>query len=570
MYTSRWRRSIRLRAIVVISISFISASVATWPLVLKLSTAVPLGTEHEATVPLFDIWALWWTADRAKHGFAGYLNAPIFYPYVHVTTYSEPLPLIGLLVSPLWYVATPPALIYNIALLFVLTLNGIFAYRLASSLNVPWFSALIGSILIVTLPFIAKVYGVLPNIALFGMLWTLEGLVRFGKTGTIRWALWAVAGFVSTYYSMQQYALFFAPFTITAGLVALSDQGFRLKAVVRLATAGLVAGLVILPLAVPTFYTHAKLGFYRRNELVQALSATPSNFITRPATAKFPFPAIEVSDTGGLFPGVILLILVGLGLAEGMRNPQQRRWVIYLAATTIVAFLLALGLNLNLGGWQPFATLRAIVPGLTNVRSPFRYAAIVQMCLAILATIGLSRIGRGVQCKRNVLVIVVVLLGAYENLTVPVPLASIPHSPQTSWTRWLRNQPDLTVVHIPFPRELSVGYFELETWRMFAQIDHQKPLVNGYSSNFPQDRSRNGEVIPTYFQFYQRMVRNFPNQELLCDIKKLGATTLVIDQRWLVSHRRKMDKIRIFVNERYSDEKVVIYSLELPNTHCSL
>ena len=96
----------------VVGSCILAALVATWPLATTLLTAVPLGTEHESTVPLLNIWTFWWNADQAAHGFAHYWDAPFFFPFNGVFTYSEPQPLIGL-VSPLWAVSAPPAIIYN-------------------------------------------------------------------------------------------------------------------------------------------------------------------------------------------------------------------------------------------------------------------------------------------------------------------------------------------------------------------------------------------------------------------------------------------------------------------------
>jgi len=67
------------RIITVVGASPAAALVATWPLAHHLADAVPLGTERGRTVPLFDLRALCWTADRAIHGFVGYGDAPIFY-----------------------------------------------------------------------------------------------------------------------------------------------------------------------------------------------------------------------------------------------------------------------------------------------------------------------------------------------------------------------------------------------------------------------------------------------------------------------------------------------------------
>jgi len=41
------------------------------------------------------------------------------------------------------------------------------------------------------LPITQKLFGVLPLIPIFGMLWALEGFVRFGREGSMRMAVWA-------------------------------------------------------------------------------------------------------------------------------------------------------------------------------------------------------------------------------------------------------------------------------------------------------------------------------------------------------------------------------------------
>jgi hypothetical protein len=56
------------------------AIASTWPLAGALLTHLPLGMEAAATVPLFNVWTVWWNADRAASGFSGYWDAPIFYP----------------------------------------------------------------------------------------------------------------------------------------------------------------------------------------------------------------------------------------------------------------------------------------------------------------------------------------------------------------------------------------------------------------------------------------------------------------------------------------------------------
>jgi len=560
-----------LRATTAGWVSLGAALVATWPLAAHVTSRVPRGTEHEATVPVFSLWNLWWTADRIPHVFNGFLDAPFFYPNTGVTAYSEPMPLLGTLVSPLWGLEAPPALIYNLALLAVLTLNGVFAYRLARAVAVPAGPALLAAVAAVTLPFAADVLGVLPNLALFGMLWTLDGLVRFGRSGWAGWAAWAGAGFVATYLTFEQYALFFAPVALAAGLVALSQQGFRRPAAARVGAAGVLSILAVLTVALPSIRIHRDSGgFERPARVVEALSARPGDFLTRPATASVHVPHRDPADTAGLFPGILLGGLALAGAAVGLRDPARRRWAAFLAGVAVFGFLLALGLHLDLAGWRPFGTLRAHVPGFAEVRSPYRAAAIAQICLPVLAALALA--GVRTRLARGGLAVVVGLglLAAAENLSLPAPLVPVPGSTQTAWTSWIREHPERAVLaHVPLPGGTHVSDYEVEAWRMFRQIDHHRPIVNGYSGFFPVARTPSGQVYPAYTAFQLAMAREFPSHQLLCVLSKsLGADTLVADRAWLVTHRRRMAAFEGFLRPVYTDEKVRIYALETPSGEC--
>lgn len=545
----------------VIGVCLLTALVATWPLSASLGAAVPLGTEREATVPVFNLWTLWWTADRAAHGFRDYWNAPVFHPVRGSFTFSEPQLLTGLLVAPLWAVGTPPALIYNVAVLALLALNGCFAYRLARAVGVVRLPALLAGVLTVALPFIAKLYGVLPIIPLFGILWVLEGLVQFGRYGSPQQAAFAAVGFVVQFLSSQQLALLFAPFAVAAAVIALAEQRFQPRAVGWLVATSLVAGGVVLLVAQPALQVHTDFGFQRSERIVQALSARPGDFLTRPATALVPIPPREPLDTGGLFPGLILSVLAFTGAVGGLRSPAQRRWTGYLIGSAVLAGLLALGLNLRLGPWQPFATLRAIAPGFSTLRSPFRFAAITQLCLPILAAIGLDRASRLFPERGGRWATVFLgLLGALENLSVSAPLIALPSTPGTAWTAWVRTHDERAVIaHVPFPAGLHVSDYEREAWRMFAQIHHRKPIVNGYSGYFP----------PGYTRFQLEMAREFPNANLLCGLnKRLGVNRLVIDQAWLARNEMRMEAYRLLLEPIYDDKEVKIYRLEPADDQC--
>src|SRR3954464_10833486 len=299
------------------ALCLLAAVVATWPLLPALASALPLGTEHEATVPLFNLWSLWWDADRVPHGLLGLWNSPLFHPLQGPFTFSEPMILQGVILSPLWWMGVPPAAIYNLAILGTLACNGLATRSLARALGAPRGAALLAALAGVTLPYTAKVLGVLPVLPLFGTIWALAALIRFGKEGGWRPAALAVLGFAAQFLAGEQMALLSLPFLLLAGLAALAEQRFRARPIVTLGALALLGALVLSPIVRTVSSFHEKYGFTRSEVVVAALSARPQDFTTRPSSSRLAFPPREdsyVGDTGGLFPGFLLL---GLGAAGG-------------------------------------------------------------------------------------------------------------------------------------------------------------------------------------------------------------------------------------------------------------
>jgi hypothetical protein len=545
----------------------LAAIVATWPLLPSIASALPLGTEHEATVPLFNLWSLWWDADRLPHGFFGLWNAPIFHPLEGTFTFSEPMLLQGVALSPLWWMGAPPAAIYNLAILGTLVCNGLATRSLARALGAPRGAALLAALAGVTLPYTAKVLGVLPVLPLFGTIWALAALIRFGEEGGWRPAALAVLSFAVQFLTGEQMALLSLPFLLLAGLVALTEQRFRARSIATLGALAILGALVLSPIALTVSSFHEKYGFTRSEEVVAALSAQARDFTTRPSSSRLAFPPREDSykgDTGGLFPGFLLLGLGAAGAWLGWRQGGRRLWIVCLLVCVAGGGLLALGLNLRIGDWRPFASLREVMPGLRTLRSPFRAAAISQAVLAALAALTLARLASWRGSAGRILALALGVLAATENLASPGVLVPTPATPRTAWTSWLREQPGkLVVAHVPLPRGLHVSDYEVEAWRMFAQIDHHRPLLNGYSGYFPSG----------YGTFQVDMDQNFPSDRLLCMMAfGMGVNTLILDRPYLEERRAlfESDSLRGFFSPGYSDPGVVIVRLRPPPAACGV
>lgn len=535
----------------------------TWPLPLHFTDAFPIGTEQESTVPLFNAWSLWWVADRAGNGFEHFWQAPIFFPSEGAFTFSEPQPLTGLLVLPFWKLFASPATIYNLALCLCLLLNGIFAYRVGRALQLPLFPSLIGSALMVSLPISQKFLGVLPLLPIFGLLWTLEGVIRFGREGSWRMAVWTGMGLLIQMCTSQQLALMFSLIAIPAVFLALAHQRFTFQAVIKLGTVALGVLLLVGWYAWYPLHLHQTLGLSRPETLVKTLSATPSDYLSKPSSATFTFPEKEDlhSDTGGLFPGLVLALLACLGIVSNEGNTKIRQWAWYVTGMAVGGFLLSLGTNSPFDGGGLLLSLREWIPGFQAFRSPFRFAILVQVGFGLLATMGLHRLRLHFPSKLGVLILCVAGMFALgENLSWPQPIRSLSPSWPAPWMVWLADQKDRHVIgHVPFPEGLHVSDYQMESERMLAQIVHHKVLINGYSGFFP----------PGYDQFQLDMAKNFPSSFLTCFLShELNVDTLVINATWYQTHEKTVSHFPELSQPVFQDEEVVIVALSGASTAC--
>ena len=537
----------------------VTVLVVTWPLALHLNETLPLGTEQEATVPLLNTWTLWWVADRTTHGFAQFWQAPIFYPSEGTFTFSEPQPLTGLLVLIFWKLCDSPVAVYNLAVLLCLFLNGVFAYRLGRAMQVPPVPALLGGLLMIGLPITQKLLGVLPLIPVFGMLWALEGFVRFGRNGSLRMAVWAGVGLLIQLFTSQQLALLFGLFALPAGLLALFQSGFAPRALLKLGSVGLAVMLLTSWYAWYPFQLHQSLAFTRSDNLVAALSARPSDYFSKPLSASLAFPPKEDinSDTEGLFPGFGLILLAAWGAVNGLRQAEMRRWTWYFLGTATCAFMLSLGVHSPIDGGAVLALLRDWVPGFHELRSPFRFTILVQICLILLSLQGLASLSRLPRFSVNMFALwLLATVALAENFSLPQPLASLSKPSPPSWATWIKSHGGSHILgHVPFPTGLHVSDYQIETERMLAQIIHHKPLVNGYSGYFP----------PGYNQFQFDMAKNFPSSFLICFLgNELQVDTLIIDLPWYEEHKDQMAQFKELSRVLYRDKDVVI--IEFPRT----
>ncbi len=315
---------------------------ASWPLCRSPASTISIGFEAEATVPLLNVWTLWWNSDRLAAGFHDYWNAPIFYPTRGTFAFSEAQPTM-LIAAPVVWLTGSRVLAYNVYLLLILSLNGWSSQRLFRRIgHQPWL-AFCGGVMCQMLPFVWWQSGVVQLMTVFGIVstvhslldvfdppmnsirgatWqdmasTVRGVSRFLTAGfrfdcplkeqlnrRFFWRLWlwfdqgvnwrdsSLRGlklggsFCVTYLLCNYWGMFLVLLLVPGSIWLWNASVFRLRFWFEIEVAALVAVAVLGPMVWVQRSLAAEHKWTREQSLIRELSAHPRDFLDTPRTAR--------------------------------------------------------------------------------------------------------------------------------------------------------------------------------------------------------------------------------------------------------------------------------------------
>jgi hypothetical protein len=534
---------------------YIAAAVGfTWPLALRIGSHLPLGTEGSATVPLFNLWTLMWNAGRLQDGYAGYWDAPIFYPETGTFALSEPQPLTGLVFAIFAWAVRNPLPAYNLMLLLFLTLNGISAEWLLRKLGVSGGPAFLAGLLALGLPFVGNELGVLQLTAVFPIFFAFGSLWSFSTNPHWRPALgigvWSAAAFLVSSY----YGLFLTVFLLVGSILLIRRSHFRVNVGLQLLAGVLAAGLLLLP--VLPEQARLTAAYSRSETTIKNNSAELEEYshLYRRTVGERWLPWVAEDDgRQRLFPGTVLLALAAAGLIAGRRGGAVRSWLLFALIGVAFAFILSFGLNLSIGEWQPYLLFKNYYPGFGQLRSPFRMALFVQVFLVTLAGVGLNSIWRRGLVGR-IVAVCLVSAGLVEVTAWPVRLAAVPETAfDAPWITWLKSRPEEgALLMLPMSQDSSAAAFEPIVIGMLQGLKHGRSLGNGYSGFFPAGyRSLKGRM------------NHFPGEETIHFLQESGYRFLVIDRKWWTEEKgQALVRWEEVIEAVYEDDEKVIYRIQ--------
>ena len=488
---ARWREF----ALVLLA-SAVLAAVFTWPQVLRMNGVPDLGD------PLFSIWRISWVDHRIWTHPTTLFDTNIFYPERLTLTYSDPVIVPSILAAPLFLLAIPRVIAYNVLLLSTFAVTGIATYYFVRALTGRRDAAAIAGVVFALYPFRFEHYSHLELQMTMWMPLALWALHRAMAAGRLRDGLAAGLAFALQMLSSLYFGMYFAVYLLVVSAALWVGRRYPVRPVAVLVAGAALAGVFVAPVASKYIANRPMMGD-RDIHAVTVYSAEGHDYL------KAHFRSYVYQRWGHnaqperqLFPRIAP---VALALA-GVWPPLSVGRIGY-AVALAAAFDGSLGVNGTIFPW-----LRDHVPGYSGLRVPARFSILVGLSLAILAGYGMARLaGTGARARGvTAAVMVLVLAEALPNIT----LERVWPAPPGIYDA-IGDDPDAVLAEFPLPPNNDVTWTDTR-YLYFSTFQWHK-MVNGNSGFSP----------PSYLELLKRE-RDFPSAAAVDYLRERGVTYVAL------------------------------------------
>jgi hypothetical protein len=478
--------AISLRETGVVFAAFLAASIAlTLPLAAHPSRSLP----SDLVDTLLNAWIIGWDADRFRHGLQGLWDAPIYFPYHSTLAFSENLLGIAWLVAPVYWMSGNAVLAYNVAFWLSFTIAGLGMYLLVRELTDSRPAAVVAGTFYAFCPFRFAQISHIQMVATGWLPLALWGLHRYFRTSERRWLVVFAAGSALQALSNTYVAYFMAVPIVAVTLDGLvTARGKRGRMVLELSIAALGILVVLAPVGAQYYRVRADYRQVRTaGEIEQGGADVRAYFVAMSGIWRPVLPTPVASDSEKqLFPGLWAPLLAAVALwGAWTQRADRRRWIALYSSIALAGAVLSMGPHMRILGTLvtrhgPYEWLMRIMPGMTGMRVPSRFAIIFMAGLAVVAGCGapivLSRIRPRLQPAVLALLLILVVADGWA---VPIVVERYPgraRPEDRAVAEWLRAAPPGAVLHLPIR---TYNFEELNY--QYATLLHGHPLVNGFS-----------------------------------------------------------------------------------------
>jgi hypothetical protein len=477
----------------------------TWPQAWHLESMV--GGHVDA---LFSVWRLAWIDAAWREARLELWNPPIFFPATGALAYSDSVLMPGAIGSFIGATGANPILTYNLVLALYMIGGAVAMAALVQALTGRWLAGLLAGLVFAFNPHQAEHFERLEIQTGLWMPLLFFCWHRAATRGCRAWALAAMLCVAGQWLSGMYFGLFLC---VVVPCLAMTWSSLpadtRRRQVLTAAAAGLVVSLAVIAWTSQPYLEARQVVGERSVEETATYSAQAADFVSvPPRNVLYGSWLRHGPGERSLFPGVLAMVLAGIGVVAA---PRQPRWL-YLAVA-VVALELTAGINGLLFPW-----LREWLPPLRGIRAPARAATLLMLPVAVFAGIGASwALARCGSARGRALLgtaMFLILLAEYRmspnlwTIAPPDPRRAIDLTPASI----------LAEFPMPKPGKLDAS---VDAFYMVERIGLWPRMVNGSS----------GAYSPVYLRLLQDVVE-FPNRRAIATLRHLGVTHVTLHEQF--------------------------------------
>ncbi|HET9228607.1 MAG TPA: hypothetical protein VFR31_18155, partial [Thermoanaerobaculia bacterium] len=476
--------------------------------------------------PLFNLWVLKWGVHQVRTGMPDLWNGNVFHPTRGTLALSDHL------IGPAFQISLFDNAIagYNFLFFTSFVLTGLTVCWVVRRSGCSWTAAVLAGAMYAFSPFRLTH---LNHIQILLVQWAPLTLWFWDRLLAERKVRHAVL-FLVFYLLHVTGGAYLAYMIHIPLLVILVNRGRDLVGGLRvLIPVALVAGGILAAVFLP----YATLGLERDSDEVGEYGATLLSWLS-PARSSLWFgpiskayeqkrlgPAAEpfFRSENALFAGFVPTILAGLGLwVVWKRRPDP--WERGLLLSGLACFALAHTVI--------YVPMMHVLPGLSGMRVPARFAAFVSLAVVFLAARGMDQL---LERRKKVLVGALALILFAELIPKPVRWARLEREEDFPEVySWIAQAGEVKAI-----LELPVRPNNTEAIYMYYSTRHWKPIANGFSGYLPESHRR----ITSRMRF-------LPDEQGLDLLSEMGITHLVVHARALKRKGMLPNWEREFVGRR--------------------
>ncbi len=466
------------------------AAAATWPFPVS-----PGAHDHADT--LFNTWLVSWNS-HALLNLRNPLQPPVFLGQEDAVGRNDLLLTQALPALPMRALGVPPLRVHNTLFFLSLAFAGYAAYLLALDQGVPRPGAVFSGVAFTSLPFFQA------------HMWHLQLMSAGLAVLAVRQALgflrgerrlWPLSLLVLLQGLASLYYLVFLDLALVLVALPRLFTGPR-RRIPALAAAAAAGNAAMLPFLAEHIRNAASYG-------MDSVVSTDLAALHSPWEGDLLAPLLRpgwLSGETALWPG--LAVLAGLALLVlGRRRSVRLRDPLPLLLLGIFFLPFCLGPTVSAWGLElspgPYRLL-GLLPGMGSVRLPARAGFLYLLPLVLAAGAGIGRRRLAAAGLGALMLAELLPLGHSMMGTEPDP-----------WHFWIEEREPAAVAFLPLSTDLTRP--EKECKRLYGQILHWTPMVNGYSTSLPDGY---GELA--------RLLSEWPSPEADSALAALGVDCVVL------------------------------------------